>query len=148
MNIDKIKKNIIIINDCWIWQKSCSSSGYGQLTENKIYWNAHVYAYVCVNGLLPINTILRHTCHNKKCCNPNHLIPGTKKDNWNDSKQTHLSAASKRRQIWRVNGITYPTCREAVKATGISMSSIIKYTKDGIFNMTLYKAKCVKGKRH
>ena len=30
--------------------------------------------------------IVRHKCHNPKCCNPEHLQIGTHKDNWNDSK--------------------------------------------------------------
>ena len=81
MNLDRIKNNTTVSDTgCWEWQKSCNSSGYGQLTENKKYWSAHRYAYACTNTLSD-GDVVRHTCHNRKCCNPEHLKIGTHKDN-------------------------------------------------------------------
>lgn len=74
MNIEKIKKNIIVNpNGCWEWQKSCNSAGYGQITENGVYWTTHRYAYVCEYGDLKPDDVVRHMCHNTRCCNPAHL---------------------------------------------------------------------------
>lgn len=49
--------------------------------------------------------------------------------------------------MWSVYGKGYQTCREAVDETGISMASIIKYTKQGVFDEEAYEAGCRKGKR-
>jgi len=29
-------------------------------------------------------TVIRHRCHNERCCNPSHLVPGTAADNKRD----------------------------------------------------------------
>ena len=142
MEIDRIKNKVKILdNGCWEWQKSCNSAGYGQLTENKTYWLAHRYAYACANELSS-KDVVRHKCHNSKCCNPDHLEAGSHKDNWHDSKQTHLSANRKRRKTWIIKGVVYETIREASLKTGVSLSSLVKYTKDGIFDVESYRDAC------
>ena len=143
MNIQKILDRIIVNeNECWIWQKSVTSQGYGQLTEDKKYWTSHTYTYVCEYGEIPEGQILRHTCHQRRCCNPRHLIPGTHKKNYNDSKNIHEDAAKKRRSAWIIMGVEYETCREIRDLTGLSMNSIIKYTKNNVFDVESYRAAC------
>ena len=148
MNLDRIERNITLNdNGCWVWNKSVSSSGYGQFSENGKYWNAHVYAYACVNETPQKGSQVRHSCHNRKCCNPSHLSTGTAKDNYHDSKETHDRVAKNRRKQWIVDGVTYATCREAVEKTGISMNSIIKYTKECVFDRESYEKGKIKGFR-
>ena len=143
MDLSRIKNSVTVsTTGCWLWNKSCSSSGYGQLTINYKYWNSHVYAYVCVNGPIGANKVVRHMCHNRKCCNPDHLCIGTQKDNYKDSIVSHTRASRALRKRWIVNGVTYATCREAVKETGICMNSIIKYTVNGVFNVEAYYKGC------
>ena len=143
MNIDRIFKDCIIDeNGCWIWQKSFSGAGYRQLTEDKIYWSTHRYAYTCVNPELGKTQVVRHLCHNMKCCNPEHLKAGSQKDNWQDSKDVHKKAAAMRRSDWCIQGVSYGTIREAQEATGISQSSLVKHTKDGVFDVESYRIAC------
>ena len=129
-------------NGCWVWLKSTSSSGYGQLTVKGKYWQTHRYAYTQAKGDIPDGLLLRHTCHNIKCCNPDHLVTGTDLDNWHDSKDVHLAAQATMRKQWIIGGIKYPTVREASKATGIHMATLIKYTENGVFNTNAYRAGC------
>ncbi len=144
MDLDRIKNNIAISNTgCWEWQKSCNSAGYGQLTENKVYWLAYRYAYACTNNIEKEN-IIRHKCHNTKCCNPEHLESGTHKDNWEDSRQLHLEGSAKKRKKWSVNCIEYNTVREASQQTGLHHGTLIKYTVDGIFDINSYRIGCKK----
>ncbi len=149
MKLERITNNISIDpkTGCWNWTKSCSSSGYGQLTEDGKYWNTHVYSWVFHNGPLPTGMIVRHSCHNKKCCNPDHLSHGTHQDNWYDSERVHKEVSTKRRLVWSVYGVEYQTCREAVQGSGISMNSIIKFTKQGVFDQAAYEAGCKIGRR-
>lgn len=143
MDKSRITKNIYVDeNGCWIWLKSCNSAGYGQLTENKKYWLAHRYAYTCfVNELKDVD-ILRHMCHKPRCCNPEHLLVGTHKDNWQDSREVHLEASKSLRGLWSIDGKTYSTLREAQKCTGIHHQTIMKYTENGVFNIDGYRAGC------
>lgn len=144
MDINKIKDNTVItVTNCWEWQKSCNSAGYGQLTEDKTYWLAHRYAYAC-NNVLYKEQVIRHTCHNTRCCNPLHLVAGTHKDNWHDSRERHLERAIKSRKKWYVNSAEYNTVREAAQQTGIHQGTLIKYSVDGVFDITAYRAGCKK----
>jgi len=42
------------------------------------------YMFEKFKGEIPTNKILRHTCNNSMCINPDHLILGTHKDNMED----------------------------------------------------------------
>ena len=138
----KIIDNIQIDgNGCWVWQKSCSSSGYGQFTRKGKYWNTHRYVWQLNNGEIPKDKVVRHLCHNTKCCNIDHLALGTQSDNYNDSIQAHTKASESQRKIWVIGEHTYKTCRDAVKKTNITMNSIIKFTCPitRVFNIGAYR---------
>ncbi len=129
MDIDRILKNIQKdSNGCWIWQGSCSSAGYGQLTEEKRYWSAHRYSYQCTYGDLTASDVVRHTCHTPRCCNPGHLQKGTHKDNYHDSYDVHTAAQAKTAFGWYVGNEIFRSIREANRVTGISQASLHKYT--------------------
>lgn len=132
-------------NSCWNWKKSCSSSGYGQFTKNKIYYNTHRYVYELINGeIKDKNLVVRHKCNNTKCCNPEHLIIGTQKDNYQDSIEKHKKNYDKMRLNWIVGDVTYNSIREACKSTGITQSSLVKYTdkETRIFDIKTYRYSC------
>ena len=145
MDLNKIDKNTIKTDSgCFEWCKSTSSSGYGQLTQDGRYWAAHRYVWASMHGEIPKGKVIRHLCHNKRCCNIDHLRIGTHKDNYKDSKKTHKIAQEKRRHLWKIGESQYSTCREAVSATGISMGSVVKFTKDGVFNIPAYRKSTIK----
>lgn len=78
--------------ECWEWQKSLSvHGGYGQLMLwdgwKRTLVKAHQLAYRIHKGDPPPGTMVCHKCNNPKCCNPEHLYAGTRKDNWRDAIQ-------------------------------------------------------------
>ena len=131
-------------SECWVWQRSTNSAGYGQLTVDKRYWLAHRYSYYLHSGLIESSVLIRHLCHNSRCVNPAHLCAGSNKDNYWDSRLVHLGSALNRRKKWIIDGVVYKTCREAQSATGISYNSLIKHTVNGVFNVGAYRSNCVK----
>lgn len=42
---------------------------------------AHTLAWTHKNGAVPVGMILMHHCNNPRCCNPDHIIAGTHKQN-------------------------------------------------------------------
>jgi hypothetical protein len=72
-------------NECWLWQGAVSPQGYGKLTYKHKDHRAHRFAHEIFNGPIPSKLVVRHTCHNKLCVNPAHLLIGTDKDNTQDS---------------------------------------------------------------
>lgn len=71
-------------DECWGWNGSKSSHGYGQLRINDRLNMAHRFSYELHNGPIPDGLDVLHKCDNPPCCNPNHLFVGTAKDNTAD----------------------------------------------------------------
>lgn len=75
--------------DCWPWAAGTYSNGYGQF-DNR---GAHCVAWELSNGCqVPDGRVVRHTCHNKLCCNPDHLLVGTNADNSQDMTEADRQA--------------------------------------------------------
>jgi hypothetical protein len=71
---------------CWLWTGTHNQGGYGIfLLPGEVPVRAHRYAYEQVKGPIPAGLILLHSCDNPPCVNPDHLTPGTRKDNLYDS---------------------------------------------------------------
>ena len=75
------------MSECIEWQGAKSSAGYGQLKVNGKVHYVHRLAYEKANGPIPEGLVVRHTCDNPACHNPEHLIIGAQKDNMQDCSQ-------------------------------------------------------------
>lgn len=73
--------------DCWEWQNNLhQKGGYGRCYYEGKNYRAHVLSFILHIGSITQNNIIRHTCDNTCCINPNHLIQGTQVDNMLDKK--------------------------------------------------------------
>lgn len=76
-------------NECW----NCTSHaqrnhyGYPACTRNGKYQNISRHFYARYKGEIPEGLVVRHTCDNRKCINPDHLILGTHDDNMKDRSE-------------------------------------------------------------
>lgn len=82
--------------ECWIWNGSKQSGGYGQISINNKMIYAHRYSFYLANGFYPKEVL--HTCDNPSCVNPQHLRGGTHQDNMKDmaNKGRWISPNSKK----------------------------------------------------
>jgi hypothetical protein len=60
---------------CWEWQRHISDE-YGRIGHRK----AHQVFYRRFRGPIPRNRVLHHVCENKRCVNPDHLLPVTRSE--------------------------------------------------------------------
>ena len=78
------------MTNCIIWEGGCFANGYGSVYDEKKkrHTQAHRYYYEQAYGDIPKGMLIRHTCHTRKCINPEHLKLGTHQDNRNDDMNT------------------------------------------------------------
>jgi hypothetical protein len=66
---------------CWIWQRSASYNGYGQLFHEGRVQRAHRVFDALYRGPIPAGLHIDHTCGRTLCVNPAHLEPVTPLEN-------------------------------------------------------------------
>ena len=93
---DRLMKKVEWAGDCWHWRGHIASNGYGKGSDG---W-AHRLVYEALVGPVPDGLELDHLCRVRRCVNPDHLQPVTRKVNLNRSalvgKNSHPRSECKR----------------------------------------------------
>ena len=116
--------------DCWLWTGGLSSTGYGQLKINGRQTKAHRAAYEELVGPVPEGLDLDHLCRVRRCINPAHLEPVTRRENTlrgisfaaQLAQQTHCKRGhafdEKNTYIWRNSRICRQCRKDAQRSKG------------------------------
>lgn len=74
--------------NCWEWTGYKNKDGYGvvcrKCDDKTIQVKAHRFIYAWICGDIPAGLVVRHSCNNPACVNPEHLLLGTVKENAED----------------------------------------------------------------
>lgn len=97
--IDLLFTHLQPAGDCIVFTGWTDKDGYGHIHEwrggRRRLIKVHRLVYRETVGELPDHLLVRHSCDNPPCCNPEHLLIGTQADNVNDMVERH------RIQRWR-----------------------------------------------
>ena len=77
------------MNECMNWTGARFVNGYGQAKINGRKIRVHRFIWEWLHGrkLEPWpQEVVMHTCDNRLCINPEHLVVGTQRDNLNDMR--------------------------------------------------------------
>jgi hypothetical protein len=105
MNEIKISRNRKIVfevdeNECWnVVSQSKDADGYPRVKRDGRKIAVHRYVYMDIHGEFPPDIVIRHKCDNRACCNPEHLIHGTKKDNARDMVERGRSKGTPKKRL-------------------------------------------------
>lgn len=76
------KVAILSNNECWNWLAGETRGGYGKFYLNgKTLVSSRVAFEISNNITVPKGAFVMHTCNNRRCVNPAHLISGTHQQN-------------------------------------------------------------------
>lgn len=84
-NLEEILKNTKQNDECLEWTLCLNSDGYPRaLIDGNSNTKVHRVVFELHSGEYLGTRVVRHTCDNKKCINPFHLISGMPRDNVKD----------------------------------------------------------------
>jgi len=134
-------------SDCFEWVGFRNKAGYG-LASNSIYRKhgtslAHRLAYLCTHGeLLPRELVIRHKCDNPSCCNPEHLIPGTRGENAADRDMRNRTSRGERHPNSKLKE------RDIAEIRASAESNQVLAIRYGVTKLTIFNIKHRKTWRH
>lgn len=95
LRVDKIE-----LTGCWLWDGYVNRHGYGTWSYSEggktKTVSVHRAAYELLVGPIPDGNVLDHQCRVRFCCNPDHLVPCTQKQNLQRSKSGEIGAERNR----------------------------------------------------
>lgn len=136
---EKFTASTVTDGDCLLWTKTVGIGGYGRFSickDGKVYTapQAHRLAVLLSGRSLTDADVVRHTCDNTRCVNPEHLVVGSRRENMVDmvSRQRH--------RPWGREPLSLITIREWAKAVdaGRTFGDIAK--EAGKTRWTVYRA--------
>lgn len=82
--------------NCLEWTKCLNTDGYPRTAwNNSSNGKVHRIVWELYNKQSAKNLVIRHSCNNPKCINPNHLVIGTPADNMKDRDSAGRHGANK-----------------------------------------------------
>jgi hypothetical protein len=85
--LERLLNKVIIndVTDCWEWQGGKNNIGYGLMRDEKRMRTIHRVSYEEHSQTkIPAGMSVMHSCDNRICVNPLHLVLGTHKTNCSD----------------------------------------------------------------
>ena len=120
------------MSDCNNWSKSLGHNGYAIPTRNNKTYRAHRLAYCDYHNIDHSDIkgmLVRHTCDNRKCINPEHLVIGTHQDNMDDMKKRNRTAKGEAHGRAKLSEVDIKTIRDRY-IRGSKVHGLLAIAKD------------------
>jgi len=128
---ERFFKYITLTNNCFEWNGSKDSNGYGLFGINHKLVRAHRFSFELFNGSIPPGLDVLHKCDNPCCVRPDHLFLGTDKDNVKDREEKGRGRKGRffPQRNWKEICSAPGSTREVAKTFGVSQTSVARYRR-------------------
>lgn len=111
------------LGPCWVWKFSTDTGGYARFSVDGRLTSVHQWAYAEYVGPVPPGLELDHLCRNRRCANPGHLEPVTRRVNL---MRGDTPAAANLAKTHCVNGHEFTERNTRWKAQGTSVTRVCR----------------------
>ena len=111
-----LSRTVTTPGGCMEFQGCIQSNGYSRITINHVTDYGHRHAYRLANGEIGEGLDVRHTCDNRPCINPAHLITGTRLQNMRDAVSRGRQAKGSRLPQTKISEESKAAITELAKA--------------------------------
>jgi len=119
------------MKDCVDHRLKGSKDGYAYMkasVEGLNKWVfCHRYVFFLKNGYWP--EVVRHSCDNPRCINPEHLLGGSHKDNSNDRDSRGRTLKGDDSPLSKLSSEDIPVIKRLYSKENISLQDIANYFK-------------------
>jgi len=113
-------------NECWKWNGYFKITGYGVAYDGKRLMGAHRLAYILRNGAVAKGVECRHTCDNRACVNPAHIVLGTHSENMEDMVTRARSCRGENKPDAKLTEDAVKAIRARFGAGGITKAALAR----------------------
>lgn len=113
---------------CWEWKEFTNTDGYGmfRMASTSPMIGAHKASHVIYKGEVATGEVVRHTCDNPPCVNPDHLVLGTVADNVDDcvARKRRSPQRGNHNNARKISSEDAASIRETYARGGVSQQSL------------------------
>lgn len=111
---------------CWNFAGHTNGDGYGAVTKDRAPYLAHRAAYEVWVGPIPDGHVIRHTCDNRPCINPAHLLTGLPVDNTQDAVDRERTANGERHGMHKLTDDEVNSMRREYARGGVTQRALAR----------------------
>jgi hypothetical protein len=82
--IERLVARVRVEGSCWVFTGRLDRDGYGVVDIQRLNVVRHIFTHRLMADLVGLpgdGPFIMHACHNRPCCNPEHLYRGTHAQN-------------------------------------------------------------------
>lgn len=120
-------------DDCWEWAGRRHRQGSGIFWIDPKPLLSHRVAFEWANGPIPAGQCVCHRCDHPPCVNPNHLFPGTQKENMRDMSRKRRRHALTADQVAEARALREGrlTVKQVAARFGVCGTTVMKDVRLG-----------------